>query len=43
MMTRNKSLVDYYDSSMKTKATRNDYKKQAPRVDEMLNILRLQF
>jgi hypothetical protein len=24
------SLVDYYDSSTKTKATKNDYEKQAP-------------
>jgi hypothetical protein len=26
----NYSLVDYYDSSTKTKATKNDYEKQAP-------------
>jgi hypothetical protein len=24
------NLVDYYDSSTKTKATKNDYEKQAP-------------
>lgn len=37
------SFIDYYDSSAKTKATKNDYEKQAPPVDEMLNILGLQF